>query len=94
MLLLKSGQLEIHYNNNEHSDSLCVGVADPYDYKVSDHSTMHIQRVNLGWPAADNAVLLFGDFDNDGYDDFSVTQVDPTTGLPRASLFHNEPCSG
>lgn len=95
LLLLKSGQIQIHYNNNPNTQDLCVGVADPYDYKVSEHSIMHIQRVSLGgWAASDTAVLLFGDYDNDGYDDFSVTLIDPSTGYPRAMLFHNDPCTG
>jgi hypothetical protein len=37
-------------------------------------------------------VLLFGDYDNDGYEDLTLTLLDPTTSLPSATLLKNTQC--
>lgn len=35
VLLLASGQLQIHYNKNTNYGGLCVGIEEPYDFMVS-----------------------------------------------------------
>lgn len=55
---------------------------------------MEIQQINLGTAVASNAVLLFGDYDNDGYDDLTVTAIDANTNKPKAILLHNVGCIG
>jgi len=48
ILLLSTGDLQIHYNKNTATDSLCVGTEDPYDFVISSTQVKQIQRVNLG----------------------------------------------
>lgn len=55
---------------------------------------MQIQKIDLGTNVAQNAVLLFGDYDNDGYDDLTITTIDANTQRPKAILLHNIGCLG
>lgn len=56
-------------------------------------SSAYIQRVSLGKQVDPNSVLLFGDYNNDGYDDLTLTLLD-SANLPAAALFKNIPCTG
>ena len=53
---------------------------------------MQIQRVALGKKLYSGSVLLFGDYDNDGYEDLSLSFLDPKTSLPSATLLKNIQC--
>lgn len=86
---MASGDIQVHYNRDGNNQNLCDGTNKPFDYQASNDKLTLVQRISLGRAVTSDAVLLFGDYDNDGYDDFTVTQVDPSSGLPIAALFHN-----
>lgn len=91
MILLKSGDIQVHYNTNTNA-TLCHGVSSPFDFQVSDTTPAQIQRISLGRQVYGSSVLLFGDYNNDGYEDLTLTFVDPTTSLPSAALLKNIQC--
>lgn len=92
VILLATGDLQIHYNKHGSETTLCSGSDNPFDFSISTTTLTYLQRVALNQAVTDDAVLLFGDYDNDGYEDFTVTQIDPTSGLPSAALFHSDAC--
>ena len=62
-----------------------MGIDEPYDFVVSTTVLKQVQRVELGGVPHEDAVLLFGDYDNDGYDDLTVTLMQGDN--PKAMLF-------
>jgi hypothetical protein len=50
-----------------------------------------IQQVQLNSPLHPSALLLFGDYNNDGFDDLSLTFTDQNN-QPNAQLYTNVPC--
>lgn len=73
---------------------MCLGIDTPFDFTISQDKAMQIQKIELGRKVSFDAVLLFGDYDNDGYEDLTLTQIDGNTGRPKAVLLHNQPCLG
>jgi len=65
----------------------------PYDFAVSADTVTLIQQVQLGSPLLPSSLLLFGDYNNDGFDDLSLTFTDQNN-LPNAQLYTNIPCFG
>lgn len=58
------------------NSTLCSPVDQPYDFQVDDENPKQIQRISLGKMLYEKAVLLFSDYNNDGYEDLTLTFVD------------------
>lgn len=95
---MASSKLQIHYHKYGNDIKLCNGLEYaqiPYDFEISTTESRQIQRVEFSTPLYSQSLLLFGDFNNDGYDDLSLTFVnDPNNEVPNSQLLENIPCVG